>query len=331
MPASVSGPEVARHMRRGFVWGVGVCCSAGLGVAWVLSGLLEAPAAVGSIAGFVVALAVAAWVSGYITAPLLELVAVAKQLGRGHLGSRADLGRFEHGEVGLLAHAVNDMATRIETQVSEQRELLAAVSHELRTPLGHMRLLLDHARAAPERGSTFDELEQEIVDIDRLVEQLLACSRVDFGQLRRRRFNVVLLVLRALERHDVDASVLEVEGEDEEAEVSADATLVLAACANLIENAKHHGAGVDVVRVSRRDALVTVEVLDTGPGFDAATQPRVLEPFFRGESRSGGSLGLGLSLVDRIATAHGGQAWARNRLGGGAEVGFTLASAGPQT
>jgi two-component system OmpR family sensor kinase len=78
--------------------------------------------------------------------PLTELAEVARQLGEGKLDSRARLRHGEVGEVGELSLAINEMASRIEQQLKDQRELLAAVSHELRTPLTRIRLLLEMAR-----------------------------------------------------------------------------------------------------------------------------------------------------------------------------------------
>ncbi|HTM21897.1 MAG TPA: sensor histidine kinase, partial [Kofleriaceae bacterium] len=79
------------------------------------------------------------------------------------------------------------------------------------------------------------------------------------------------------------------------------------------------------LRVRRGDGEVLFEVDDRGPGIPDADRERVFEPFYRGKEGKGGSLGLGLALVRRIAAAHGGRSWAENRPGGGARVGFSVA------
>ena len=68
-------------------------------------------------------------------------------------------------------------------------------------------------------------------------------------------------------------------------------------------------------------------VTDQGHGFTSEQLENAFQPFQRanGSERKDG-LGLGLSLVRRIAEAHGGRAWARNREQGGAEVGFELSA-----
>ena len=133
---------------------------------------------------------------------MLEVIRVARDIGDGKLKSRLELGRHG-GELGVLADAINDMAARIERQLADQRELLAAVSHEIRTPLGHMRILLETARDAAATAAVLAELEREVREVDGLVGQLLAGSRLDFGQLDRRPLDLGELaadVATALER-----------------------------------------------------------------------------------------------------------------------------------
>jgi two-component system, OmpR family, sensor kinase len=262
-----------------------------------------------------------------LTQPLNELARVAKQLGEGKLDARMH-SHPRARELTAIATAVNEMAERIEKQLRDQRELLAAVSHEIRTPLGHMRVLLDTARERDVPEPMIAELEREVLEVDALVDQLLASSRLDFGTLERRELDVAVEAARALERLGVDAAVLDVESDD--CRVSADPTLLRSALANLVRNAVEHGGGVSRVAVRRTLEAVEVDVEDTGPGFTDADLPQVFQPFFRGRGTGGGdkpargSLGLGLSLVDRIAQGHGGSARAGNRDGGGARVTLRL-------
>jgi len=84
-----------------------------------------------------------------LTRPLLMAVRAARDLGDGKLDTRIDASAHG-GEVRLLAVAINDMAGKLQQQMVDQRQLLAAVSHELRTPPGHMRVPIGTAAA---RGS----------------------------------------------------------------------------------------------------------------------------------------------------------------------------------
>jgi two-component system OmpR family sensor kinase len=259
-----------------------------------------------------------------LTRPLAELVRVTQAIGAGDLAARVRLGRHRTGEVGALADSVNEMAARIERQLREERTLLAAVSHELRSPLARMRMLVELARGgSPER---LDELEREIVGIDALIGKLLASSRLEFGELRLESLTARQVAARALEVAGADAALLD--DASHGAIVDVDPTLIGRALGNLLENAERHAGGAVSLRVTvdrgSRRGLVTFEVVDRGQGFAPDALEHAFEPFFSSHSREaareGGSLGLGLTLVARIARAHGGRAFAENRPEGGARA-----------
>ena len=248
--------------------------------------------------------------------PLEELTRVARDLGEGRLQSRFDV-RHARGEVRSLAEVMNGMAERIERQLKEQRELLAAVSHELRTPLARIRLLLELGRSGD--TTVLDQLEHEVLEMDALVGELLASARLDFSAMARLPLDAGDLGVRALERAALPAALLEVESGP--LALEGDPTLLQRALSNLLENARVHGGGVTRLRVDAPDGVVRFAVEDAGPGLPGAGD-RAFHPFQRGETSDG--LGLGLALVRRIAEAHGGGAFAENRAEGGARVGFTV-------
>jgi two-component system OmpR family sensor kinase len=321
--------SLRRRMFRAF--GLAIVLSAGFG--WGIHALIEPSRAAPWLA--LVGAALILWMASggiawAVTRPLVELVSVARDIGEGKLDRRMRLRPMggHGGEVAILAEAVNTMATRIEQQIADQRELLAGVSHELRTPLGHLRVLIDTAREqpySPAAESMLDELEREVVELDALVDQLLVHSRLEFDRIERRELDPVALAVRALERVGEDASKLEIESEVET--VVGDPTLLGRALANLLSNARTHGRGLERLRVHDGEAgALCFSVEDRGPGFADGEPERVFASFVQGRARAGGSLGLGLSLVERIAKAHGGQVWARNRELGGACVGFSLSS-----
>ncbi|MBZ4416731.1 HAMP domain-containing histidine kinase [Myxococcus sp. RHST-1-4] len=282
------------------------------------------------VAGLVLWLA-AGKLARRLAKPVDALVRATQELGSGRLDARAEVLPRTTGEFAVLAEAFNDMAARIEKQVADQRELLAAVSHELRTPLARMRVLTELLRDGGGNPRTLDQVDREVVELDALVGELLASSRLDFGQMTPRVLDGRTLAAQALERAGLSVELLDVEAAD--AGLMGDATLLGRALANLLENARRHGAGAEALRVHDRGEHLAFFVDDRGQGLQPGEETRIFQPFYRkdrgGEAREAGSLGLGLALVQRIARAHGGEAFAENWPGGGARVGFTVKKSGP--
>jgi signal transduction histidine kinase len=257
-----------------------------------------------------------------IARPLSELARVAADLGAGKLSSRARVD-WRASEIAVLAEVFNEMANRIERQIADQRELLAGVSHELRTPLARIRLLIELLREGAAQNR-LDEIEREVVEIDALVGELLASSRLDFAALVPKPLDAADVARRALDRANLPADVLQVSGDTA---FEGDPTLMARALANLLDNARKHAGGVARVRVEGRDDRISFEVEDNGPGIPTENPDSIFRPFAPppdGKPREQGSLGLGLSLVRRIAEAHGGKAFAANRDSGGARIGFEV-------
>lgn len=258
--------------------------------------------------------------------PAVELARLAGELGSGNLAARTALRAcppLADDEFVKMHRAFDDMAERLEAHVRAQKELLAAVSHELRTPLARMRLLVELARdgGAPD-VNTLDELEREIVEIDALVGELLANSRLELRTLTRTRTAASSLAARALERAGLPPDRLR---SSDGVALEVDAPLVLRALANLIGNALEHGGGLAALAVEHDGAVVRFVAEDRGPGLSASEPSALFEPFSQGAaSGTRGTLGLGLALVRRIAEAHGGRAFAEEASPRGARIGIEL-------
>ena len=269
------------------------------------------------VVAVLVALVVLMGLSGILarrlSRPIRRVARVAEAIGEGDLSARVGPMHVD-GEVGLLGETIDAMAERIETHVREQKELLAGVSHEMRTPLGHVRLLLELAREGD--PSAVDEMEREIDEMDALVGDLLARSRLDFENLDRRAIDPVELARHALERQGLATDKLDA---PDSLACMGDPTLLARALANLIRNAEKHGGGLERLKVARDGDAIVFVVSDRGPGFDDAA----FEPFVTGPALPEGharhpSLGLGLALTKRIAEAHDGRL--EVRVEGGAHV-----------
>jgi two-component system OmpR family sensor kinase len=252
-------------------------------------------------------------------------------------GARLPHGRSRD-EISRLAETLNAMLARLEAAFAHERRFVADASHELRTPLA---LLKTELEVALRRRRTREELEdalrsasEETDRLTRLAEDLLLIARSDAGELPVRREPVtaaeVLDVVarrfrglvaekgRSLELVPPNGLVLD-----------ADPVRLEQALGNLVDNALAHAAGRIVLSAEPQGELVALHVRDDGPGFPPEFIGDAFDRFSRSdEARSGGGSGLGLSIVDLIAEAHGGAAGARNRSEGGADVWIAVARAG---
>ncbi|NOU31669.1 MAG: HAMP domain-containing histidine kinase [Polyangiaceae bacterium] len=274
--------------------------------------------------------AVSGKIARHLARPFDELARAAEALGHGDLGARVDLHQARHAEARVLGETFNDMAARIEKQLRDQRALLAMVSHELRTPLSRIRLLTEMSQTDQEekRQKALSEIDEEVSALDALVSDLLASSRIDFSSGDRVVLRATEVATRAVETARVDPTVLDVESPALAFE--GDATLAVRALVNLLENAVRHGGKVVALRVYAHDGAVVFEVDDDGPGFAPGEEQKLFDAFYKRPATDGArerSVGLGLTLVRRIAEAHGGRAYAEARRGGGARFGITFPAA----
>jgi two-component system sensor histidine kinase KdpD len=219
-----------------------------------------------------------------------------------------------------------------------RRILLNAVSHDLRTPLATIMASAsslrqhDVAWTDEEREGFAQAIEQEAERLNRLVGNLLDLSRIEAGSLRPQMSWQDLEVLiddAELRLRPVTAEhLLQVEVPDDLAPVWLDPVEIGQVLYNLVENAcKYAPEHTDVtLRVRREPGVVAISVSDCGPGLPPSAMSHLFDPFYRvvdGQPRPQG-LGLGLAIVKGLVDAHGGQVWAENRPGGGAQFTFTL-------
>jgi signal transduction histidine kinase len=217
-------------------------------------------------------------------------------------------------------------------------DLVAAAAHELRTPLTslHMavHLCLEQA-AGPLTDRQQDLLATARQDCERLqsvVEELLEMARLESGaaRLARSRVNVGELLRDALSRHEAQArqrgKSLELVPGDSLLAIDADYARLERVLDNLIENALVHAGdgGRVALGFERDDGSVRIHVDDTGPGIPPDMRERVFAKFFRVPGTTEQGSGLGLSIVEDIVRAHGGQVGVESSALGGARFWFSI-------
>jgi len=242
-------------------------------------------------------------------------------------------------EIASLGSTMNALLRRLQEALERERGFVADAGHELRTPLAILRTELElAARPGRSREALVDAVNRAGQETDRLIrlaEDLLLLARSDNHQSFVRPAPLSLPEILDAAAHGASArsvgrGVTVAVHAPDELVVEADADRLRQAVDNLLDNATRHapdGTVVDLQVATPRAGTVTVEVADRGSGFPEDFLPHAFERFHRAEAartRDNGGTGLGLSIVRAIAQAHGGDARASNRPGGGAVVAIDL-------
>jgi two-component system OmpR family sensor kinase len=211
------------------------------------------------------------------------------------------------------------------------RQFAADASHELRTPLttirGYAELYRQGALGPDKLPNAMRRIEQEADRMASLVAELLELARLDRSDSS---LDLTETDLAELVRDAVaDAKAVEPR---RRVSATAPASLIVVAdesrirqvLANLLGNVREHTApDIPVaVRLARAGQGALLEVTDAGQGMSEEEAARAFDRFFRGAQRDGGGhgSGLGLSIVQAIAAAHGGHAMLRSAPGAGTSV-----------
>ncbi|MEU4268635.1 ATP-binding protein [Streptomyces sp. NPDC026092] len=276
----------------------------------------------------VLSVALAWWMAGRVLRPVAVITDTARRLSGENLHERIALDG-PPGELKRLADTFDEMLGRMERLVSAQQRFAANAAHELRTPVAVQRAAAEIGLAGepgPERVARIREKLIEVADAsERTIEGLLLLASCDQGLQERRPVALHEVATRAAESLAAEAAErgLDVVVDARPLTVSGDTVLLDRLAHNLVANAVRHN--VPGGRVEVRTGPEGIEVTNTGPAVPPETVPLLFEPFRRISARTqapGEGVGLGLSIVDSIARAHGATPTATaNREGGGLTVG----------
>jgi signal transduction histidine kinase len=237
-------------------------------------------------------------------------------------------------EVARLGTTLNEMLERLAEALRHERAFVADASHELRTPLAILRteleLALAEGRSPVELRAALASAAEETDRLSQLSDDLLTIAQTERGELPLRLARVNLMEMldgvrsRFSRRAEERGRRIEVSG-PARLDIDADRLRLDQAVGSMVDNALRYGAGTVELRAEAVDGTVEAHVLDRGKGFSEKFVGRAFERFSRASAsdRDGGS-GLGLAIVQTVARAHGGEAHAANREGGGADVSLTL-------
>ena len=275
-----------------------------------------------ALGGVTLAMLAGAAVARRITRPLDELAAGADALARG----RRDLALPVRGgdEVASLTRRFNEMVSALSAaeegalraeRAAAWREMAQHLAHELKNPLTPIQMsieTLQRIRTRPERAADFDRLFvesakvilDEVARLKSIVGEFSRFARLPAPQLGE--FDIVELCESAATLYDGAIHITR-ELAAGPLVVRADRDQLQQVLVNLLENAREAVAGVAAplvrMRVLGRAGRVVIEIADNGNGISESVRGRLFQPYATGKA---GGTGLGLALVHRIVTEHGG-------------------------
>jgi len=260
----------------------------------------------------------------------------AQSVSGGALGKRVPV-KERGDEIDQLAMTFNHMLDRIQTLVTEIKEMSDNIAHDLRSPITRIRGI---AEVTLTSGKSIGEYEHmaasTIEECDRLLDMIntmLMISKTESGvdKLSREEINLTGLVREACELFEPTAEDKRVTLSCDvppKSQIVGDNRMIQRMLSNLLDNAiKYTPSGGKVsVWVSENDGKeVVVTIKDTGIGISPNDLPRIFDRFYRcDQSRSNPGIGLGLSLARAIARAHGGDITVTSTLNQGSIFAITF-------
>jgi signal transduction histidine kinase len=268
-----------------------------------------------------------AWLSRHALKPVQDITAAALTISIENLSDRLPVPGTGD-ELARLTEVLNSMLARLEAAVKTLSRFVADASHEFRTPLAVIRttaeLALRRTRAPEAYRDSLQEIAAEAERMTQMVEDLLVLARSDTGavempfepvDIRDVLRDVFAGIHRLAEQRQVR---LRPELGGRAAMISGNRPALHRLFLVLLDNAlKYSRAGGDVLEtVHRGDSVVSVTIEDFGIGISAADLSHIFERFYRADrARGDGGHGIGLSLADSIARAHGAKIEVRSTEG----------------
>jgi signal transduction histidine kinase len=276
-------------------------------------------------------------VSGRVLRPLRTITVKAQQISASNLHERLALSGPDD-ELKDLGDTMDRLLARLESAFTAQRQFVANASHELRTPLARQRTMVEVALADPDRN--VDSLAIACRRVlaagqqqERLIEGLLTLARSQRGLDQVGPVDLAAIAREAVLSRSGDAHHREIQLTllDGPAAFHGDTRLAERLVANLLDNAIRHNdtGGTVLVRTWTAAAQAVISVVNTGPAINPVDVPDLFEPFRRGgQARvssaashgDAGGVGLGLSIVAAIVSAHGADLRASPQTEGGLTV-----------
>lgn len=280
---------------------------------------------------------VSIYVSQRIVSMIRQTAQASRRIAAGHYDERLIV--HSEDELGQLAQSFNAMATSLADTETLRQQLIADVSHELKTPLAGIQAYMEGLEdgVIPFNPETFTQIRQEILRLQRLVNDLQELSKAEARQLNLdiQPCDIRKIVEASVEllRPQFDNKGVELKFETSEITsmvVSADCDRLRQVILNLMNNALQYTPSGGCVKVgwdTSKDRL-KFYVQDTGIGLSDTDIEHIFQRFYRvdkSRARVSGGNGIGLTISRHILRAHGSELHVKSHgLGKGCTFYFEL-------
>ncbi|HED13103.1 MAG TPA: HAMP domain-containing protein [Gammaproteobacteria bacterium] len=253
------------------------------------------------------------------TRPLSVLAKAAENLGRNI--NQPPLPVQGPQEVRQASSAFNTMQQRIQQQIREHSEMMAAISHDLKTPITRMRLRAEFL----DDSSVGDKFRQDLADMEKMVRAALDFMRGTAHQETQVRIDIQALLESLQDDYQDQGQIVQLEKQPV-AEYPGQLLSLKRVLTNLLDNALSYGHSATVSCKDNPETLI-IFIDDDGPGVPEDQLEHLFDPFYRAEgsrNRATGGTGLGLGIARQLVTAHGGTLTLANRTKGGLRAKIVL-------
>ena len=286
----------------------------------------------------VISIATGWFIANRVLRPFKDIAKAAEKISSGNLNTQI-VTRYKEEEVQILVKSFNAMVDRLNRSFQQMRTFNADAAHELRTPLSILRgdteLLLRSANLADDdiRSALKSNLE-ELDRLTRIINDMLMLSEAEAGEEVLLKEPIVLHTfidgliepLRTLAaQRNIQIKVVEMP----DIQIKGDKSLIHRAVFNIVDNAIKYSKDHGEVEISGvvKGSSVELGIKDHGIGISSADLPHIFDRLFRADlarNRTGGGIGLGLSITKWIIEAHQGNIRVNSNLGHGTLFTVTL-------
>lgn len=291
---------------------------------------------------------ISVWVYRGLVTPVRKLKEATHNIAEGNLDFTLQSNR--HDEIGELINDFEVMRKRLRDSAEEKiqndkesRELISNISHDLKTPMtaikGYVEGIMDGVADTPEKMDRYVRtIYNKTVDMDKLINELTLYSKIDANKIpyNFNKINVAQYFEDCVSELKVELDSRNIElgyfnYADKSSVIIADPEQLKRVINNIISNSVKYMSsdrkGIINIRISDVDDFVQFEIEDNGKGIAQKDVQYIFDRFYRTDasrnSAQGGS-GIGLSIVKKIISDHGGQIWATSKEGTGTVMHFVL-------